>query len=137
MLLCFLGAGCTQNEECERDRACDVEAGTCVDPCKGACGQKSFCNAKEHKPSCFELANTESKFKAVVLKLTLDHSILNFFIIRPSKYFSLNPAVNKLSGALLYVIYHLPVSLFLSLYLFYSCYLVIYPFVYLRFILHP
>lgn len=65
-VLCSLGAGCTHDDECERDRACDVEAGTCVDPCKGACGQQSFCNAKEHKPSCFELANTESKFKLVV-----------------------------------------------------------------------
>lgn len=78
LLLCSPGAGCTHDGECERDRACDVEAGTCVDPCKGACGQKSFCNAKEHKPSCFELANTESKFKLVVSNFSWGYSALNF-----------------------------------------------------------
>lgn len=65
LIFCFQGAGCTQDGECGRDRACDVESGTCIDPCKGAC-DKSYCNAKQHKPFCFLITNTTSECKRAV-----------------------------------------------------------------------
>lgn len=48
--------------ECAEDRACDAETGTCVDPYKDNGDEKSFCEVKAHKTSCFKVANATSKY---------------------------------------------------------------------------
>lgn len=41
---------CIINQECPSTRTCN--AGKCIDPCIGACGQGSFCRVVNHVPMC-------------------------------------------------------------------------------------